>query len=154
MLKFKNLQLSKITLYALLLVTVVVLCLFYCGGYIDPDAEYAEPVYTNALIVLMYVLLGIGILVALVSMVISITIKLKMDARQSLRGMIVTGFVAAVLIITYLAVAGDPVAVLGDSIPLSKTWLKLVDMQLYTMYILLGVAILVTILGTFSKKVK
>lgn len=135
-------------------VTVVIACLFYFGGYVDPNAEYAEPVYTNALIILMYVLVAIAAVVTIIGSAIGFAIKIKTDPRQSLRGIIVTVVLALILIITYAVSSGEQVAVLGDSIPLSKTWLKLVDMQLYSMYILLGLAIVITLVGSFAKKFK
>lgn len=150
----KKISISQITLYVLMAVTIVIACLFYFGGDINPNAEYVEPVYTNALIVLMYVLVGIGAVAAIIASVISFAIKIKTDAKQTLRGIIITVVLALILIITYAVSNGDPVAVLGDSHPLSKSWLKLVDMQLYTMYILLGSAIIITLLGSFAKKFK
>lgn len=150
----KKISLSQLTLYVLMAVTIVIACLFYFGGYVDPNAEYAEPVYTNALIILMYVLVAIGAVAAIVASVINFAIRIKTDAKQTLRGIIISAVLVLILIITYAVSSGETVAVLGDSIPLSKTWLKLVDMQLYTMYILLGIAIVITLLGSFAKKIK
>lgn len=150
----KKISLSQLTLYVLMAVTIVIACLFYFGGYVDPNAEYAEPVYTNALIILMYVLVAIGAVAAVVASVINFAIRIKTDAKQTMRGIIISAVLVLILVITYAVSSGETVAVLGDSIPLSETWLKLVDMQLYTMYILLGIAIVITLLGSFAKKIK
>lgn len=150
----KKISLSQLTLYVLMAVTIVIACLFYFGGYVDPNAEYAEPVYTNALIILMYVLVAIGAVAAVVASVINFAIRIKTDAKQTMRGIIISAVLVLILVITYTVSSGETVAVLGDSIPLSETWLKLVDMQLYTMYILLGIAIVITLLGSFAKKIK
>ncbi|NLK91730.1 MAG: hypothetical protein GX273_01145, partial [Bacteroidales bacterium] len=64
-------NLSKITLYVLIGITVVVSVLFFWGGAVDEYAEYIEPNYTQAMMILMYVLFGIAILITLVSLLIA-----------------------------------------------------------------------------------
>ena len=46
-------KLSSIVLYVLCAITIVITLLFFLGGDVDPNADYVEPVYTNAMINLM-----------------------------------------------------------------------------------------------------
>lgn len=151
---FKKLSISQITLYILLVVSVVVACLFYFGGYVDPSAEYLEPTYTNELIVLMYVLVAIGVVAALICTVIGFSIKVKNEPKQAVKSLVMIGLVAVIMIVSYALSSGESVSTLGDGKSLSETWFKLVDMELYSIYVLLGISILVTLVGSFAKKLK
>jgi hypothetical protein len=48
---------------------------------------------------------------------------------------------------------GKQVEVLGVE-PISETWVRLVDMQLYSAYILSGIALVLMAVGGFFKKIK
>jgi hypothetical protein len=44
--------------------------LFYLGGYVDPNAEYVEPTYTNSLMLLMYAFFAIAAVIVVVTQAI------------------------------------------------------------------------------------
>ena len=59
-------RISRWTLYAMSVVTVVLIGLFFLAGNVQPEQQYAElvgkvePVFTDALLYWVYILLGIS----------------------------------------------------------------------------------------------
>lgn len=144
-------KLSKIlsfVLGGLLLVTVVVFALFYLGGSEENNPEV--PQYTSLALQLAYVFLGITIILAIIFPIYTLIQRPK-SAISALVGIV--GIVIIVLI-GYFMGSGHmlkmPESYHGpDNNPAT---LKLTDAGIYTMYILLALAIL-GIIGTEIIKV-
>ena len=147
-------KISKIVLLALIAVTVIVAALFFLGGYKDPTAEYLEPNYTSALLFMMYAFVCLAIVLVLVDVVIGFVRKAVSDLKGALRSLIGVGVLCVILLVTYFIGDGGQVNVLGlDEVP-SQSELRLVDMQLYTTYVLLAVSAVLMVLGGVAKKIK
>ena len=146
-------KLSSIVLYILVAATVVVSLLFYLGGYVDPNAEYVEPVYTNSLMLLMYAFVAIAAVIVLVTQTIQFVKKAISEPKTALKSILGIALLAVILIVTYFVSDGKQVEVLGVE-PISETWIRLVDMQLYSAYVLAGIALVLMAIGGLFKKIK
>ena len=147
-------KISKIAMYVLLGVTIIVACLFFFGGNVDDSAEYVEPVFTNSLLYLTYSFVCIAALLVIVAAFAGLAMDFKKDAKSALKS--VGGVCALVLlfVISYFVSSGDPVNVLGLEEEVTTTTYKMVDAQLYTTYVLLIIAAILMICGNFAKKLK
>ena len=146
-------KLSSIVLYILVAATVVVSLLFYLGGYVDPNAEYVEPVYTNSLMLLMYAFVAIAAVIVLVTQTIQFVKKAISEPKSAIKSILGIALLAVILIVTYFVSDGKQVEVLGVE-PISETWIRLVDMQLYSAYVLAGIALVLMAVGGLFKKIK
>ena len=146
-------KLSSIVLYILFAATVVVSLLFYLGGYVDPNAEYVEPVYTNSLMLLMYAFVAIAAVIGLVTQTIQFVKKAISEPKTAIKSILGIALLVVILVVTYFVSDGKQVEVLGVE-PISETWIRLVDMQLYSAYILAGIALVLMAIGGVFKKIK
>ena len=146
-------KLSSIVLYILCAATIVVAGMFYLGGYVDPNAEYVEPVYTNSLMLLMYAFVAIAAVIVIVTQAIQFGQKAISAPKAALKSIAGMALLAVLLVVTYFVSDGKQVEVLGVE-PISETWVRLVDMQLYSAYILVLVALVLMAVGGLFKKIK
>ena len=146
-------KLSSIVLYILFAATVVVSLLFYLGGYVDPNAEYVEPTYTNSLMLLMYAFFSFSAVIVVVTQAIQFGKKAISAPKAALKSIAGIALLVVLLVVTYFMSDGKQVEVLGVE-PISETWVRLVDMQLYSAYILSGIALVLMAVGGFFKKIK
>ena len=132
-------RLSGAVLWLLLGVTLLVSVGFFMGGEtpegqrVVADVSLSEPRGTDGLMVWMYVLLGLTLLVSVTGVIV------KFAALRSLMGV---ALVAVVLAVSWWAGSGSPLSMPGydggENVPF---WLKVADMFLYTIYVLMGLAV-------------
>ncbi len=146
-------KLSSIVLYILSAATVVVGLLFYLGGDVDPNAEYIEPVYTNSLILLMYSFVAIAAIIVVIGQTFEFVRKAIANPKQALKSILVFTLLAILLIVTYFVSDGKQVEVLGVE-PISEVWVRIVDMQLYSTYVLTAIGLVLMAVGGLFKKIK
>ena len=157
----KKFSVSQIVLWVLLILSAIVLVMFFGVGYNHQEFYNNEsltaPVYTGLLIVWLYALVvicagvvfGFGIAKAFRK-------KSKKAARTSLVGYVFL-FMLVAIVVSYFAASTDSVVLGGDKLFEDKALLKLTDTCLYSMYALLLVAIvaaLCSMTGAFKAKVK
>ncbi|HOR40110.1 MAG TPA: hypothetical protein PLJ82_00945 [Paludibacteraceae bacterium] len=147
-------NLSKITLYVLIGITVVVSVLFFWGGAVDEYAEYIEPNYTQAMMILMYVLFGIAILITLVSLLIAFLENFKVDKKTATKPLISIFALLALVGFAWLIADGSPMQILGLDAQPTENEIKFVDVQIKAIYLLSGVAVLSMFLSFFTKRLK
>lgn len=143
-------KISKIAMWVLFGVTIIVAGLFFLGGNVDDSAEYLEPVFTGELMYLMYIFVLLGTVAAVACFIIHFITKPK----EALTILVVLGSVFILLGITYIFASGAPVNVLGLEEVISKGTIKMVESELYTIYILLIIAFVAMIGGNFIKNLK
>lgn len=147
-------RVSYYLLYALFAIIVVVLGLFYFGGQTEipivPDMS--SPIHTDTLLYLIYGLLGLTVLVTVVAFIIQFASALKDNPLAALRSLLGLILLAALLIITWSAGSDEPLVITGyegtENVPF---WLKLTDMFLFSLYFLMGAAIVAMILSSIKK---
>lgn len=159
----KQIKASKWALGILFVVSAVVLGLFFGVGYGETiysnSKNLTAPHYTGLLLVWLYALVAICVAAVLVFGLVGAVRNLRYKSKNSKK----TGYAAWIFLLTsvllvasYFLASTKPV-LLGDGKTLERTeWvLKLSDTCLYTIYGLMGVALLCTVfsmLGIFKSK--
>lgn len=156
----KKVSPSQIALWVLLIISAIVLVLFYGVGYGTQETiginTYTAPDNTGLLIVWLYalVILCAGVVFAF-GIAKAFRKKSKKTARTGLVGPVFL-FMLVAIVVSYLISSTEPVR-LGDKSQVTKVFdLKLTDTCLYSMYALLVVAVLSALLamvGVFKAKV-
>ncbi len=131
----------KIFSIALFVITAVIAVLFY----INPDSQNM----TNVILIFAYILLGLGIVLAVV-----LPIPSLFQYPKKLKKLLFTLLIVAVVfVLGYLLASGDPVDV-NTAVPPSDRALKLTDTALIITYITLAVSILAIVWGGIKNLVQ
>ncbi|MBR2617778.1 MAG: hypothetical protein IKC81_00480 [Paludibacteraceae bacterium] len=147
-------NLSRIVLYVLCAITIVITALFFLGGDVDPNADYVEPVYTNAMIGMMYTCFFLTAFLAVVSAVWQFIIKLQSNKNSAIKTVVSIGLTVLVLVVSYFVSSGESITLLGTGEVVDEQTIRTVDMMIYTIYTMVGAAILLMIFGPLAKKIK
>lgn len=148
-------KISSWALYIMLGITVIVAGLFYFGGSIDPTAELVEPVFTDPLLYWMYALVIVAIICTLGFGIYQFAMKFKTHPREALNNVAVLVGFALILIVSWFLGSGKELNIPGYEGPDNVYgWLKATDMLLYTIYFMLGAAILAIIASSVVKLIR
>ncbi len=147
-------NLSRIVLYVLCAITIVITLLFFLGGDVDPNADYVEPIYTNAMINLMYACFFLTALFAVVSAIWQFVIKLQSNRGSAIKTVVSISLTVLVLVVSYFISTGESITLLGSGEVVDEQTVRIVDMMIYTIYTMVGAAILLMIFGPLAKKIK
>lgn len=153
-------RISRWTLYAMTAVTIALIALFFLAGNVQPEQQYAElvgrtqPIFTDALLYWIYVLLGITILAVFVFSIFGFINNFRYNRRRAINSFVTLAVFAVLLLIAYSMGDGTPLNILGYEGPDNvKGMLKLTDMWLYTIYILMGLTILAMLFSPVIKRI-
>lgn len=141
-------KISSTALLVLAILTVIVVGLFFFGGYVDSTAPKPEPVFTDVLFYLMYIALGVTLLTMLYFGVVGIAASLADPKRRkgALGGLLSLVAIVALLVITYAIGSTDKLALSVDFQKYNtEGYLKFADMWLYSIYLVLVLNIIALI---------
>ena len=150
-------KISSWTLYAVTIINLAMLALFYFGGLGEPlgiDGESKNPIYTGELLIWCYIILILCAVGMLLFGLIQFGSKFKTNPKAALVMLGVYAGLALLLIVAYSLGDGTPLTVhLNEESQQFNVgfWLKLTDMWLYAMYILSALAILAMFWGSIRK---
>ena len=147
-------NLSRIVLYVLCAITAVIAVLFFFGGDVDPNADYIEPVYTNAMINMMYACFFLTALFAVLSAIWQFVIKLQSNRGSAIKTVVSISLTVLVLVVSYFISTGESITLLGSGEVVDEQTVRIVDMMIYTIYTMVGAAILLMIVGPLAKRIK
>ena len=151
-------NISKYTswvLYALMLITVVIFALFYFGGYVDANAEMLEPIYTDAVLDMMYATVIIGIVATVLFSIYQFGCQLKDHPKKAMESIAYLVVFALIFVVSWCIGSGEPLNLPAyDGTDNVYFWLKLTDMWLYTGYFLLGASIAAIIIFSLIKVIR
>lgn len=146
--RWKIQRLSGGVLGVLLLMTLVVVALFFLGGEapeeqrVVADVSLSEPAQTDVLMGWMYVLLGLAVGVSLVGVMYKFVARCLVSPRSALRSLLGVALVVGVLALSWCLGSDRPLDMPGyDGAENVPFWLKVADMFLYAIYILLGLVV-------------
>ena len=149
----KTEKLSRTVLNVCIAIILVVFAFFFLYGYDNPMGDYNEPKCTEAVIYLMYVLIGVTAVLAVWSAIKSI--KDGMGASgENLSG--VPGgkisFISVVLLVGSLAVGlltnlNEPDFTAADGNVTSGVMVSVVDMFIISIYIMMAVAAIAVVVN-------
>lgn len=142
---------SRFTLYIGVLITLVVLGLFYLGGQVPAHeqlvTDMSQPKFTDLLLYWAYALLVITVIVWVLFIIASSLNQLKESPKKALGGFLALLGLAALLVVTYVIGDGTLLNIPGyegnDNRP---PMLKMTDMWLYSSYAMFIVTILAMII--------
>lgn len=101
--KMKIQKVSGSVLYVILAITIIVAGLFFFGGE-DPNPlvpDMSQPVYTDSLIYLMYVLLGITIVITLAAAVYQFVMNFIDSPKAAIKSLASIIVLVGLLIVTW-----------------------------------------------------
>jgi hypothetical protein len=151
-------KISSWTLYAVVFINIAVFGLLFAGGEGAALVENMwNPAYMDTLLVWIYILLAICAASMLLFGITQFFNKLKTNPKSSLLTLgIFIGF-GLLLFLTYT---------LGDDTPFPMSsinadtrqfnvefWLRMIDMWIFSVYILIGISICVILLGSIKKSI-
>lgn len=153
-------RISRWTLYAMTAVTVALIALFFLGGNVQPEQQYAElvglrePSFTDALLYWVYILLGVTIFAVFAFSIFGFINNLRYSRKRAINSLVTLLIFAVLLVIAYSIGDGTPLNILGYEGPDNvRGMLKLTDMWLFTIYILMGLTILAMLLSPLIKRI-
>ncbi len=153
-------KISRWTLYAMSVVTVVLIGLFFLAGNVQPEQQYAElvgltePTFTDALLYWVYILLGLTVLAVFIFSIYGFINNFMHNRKKAINSLVTLLIFAVLLIIAYSIGDGEPLNILGYEGPDNvKGMLKLTDMWLYTIYILMALTILAMLISPLINRI-
>ena len=159
--KFKIQRVSGLALTVMLLITLVILGLFFFGGEasmdqrVVSDPALSQPLYTDAILYWNYILFVLGVVAIVIGVVYQFGSMFADSPKAALKSLIGIVALVLILVVTWAAGSGEPLVIPGyegtENVPF---WLKLTDMFLYTLYIEVGVMILLMLGFGIMKKIK
>lgn len=159
--KFKIQNVSGTALLVMLLLSVVVVAMFFLGGEtpmeqrLVADTSLSEPAQTDLLIYWMYILFGVTVAVTLVAALYQLVTGFIDSPKTTLKSLLGVVLLVVIMIVSWAIGSGEPLVMPGyegtENVPF---WLKLTDMFLFTIYILMGITVLLIVGFGITKKFK
>ena len=153
-------RISRWTLYALTAVTLALLALFFFGGYVAPENQYMElvgidePNFTNGLLYWIYVLLAVTVFSVFAFSVFGFINNLRHNRKKAMNSLVMLAIFAILLVVAYSIGDGTPLNILGYEGPDNvAARLKMTDMWIYTIYILMALAVAAMLLSPVIKRI-
>jgi hypothetical protein len=146
-------KISSWTFIAICLLSLVVLGLFYFGGELPPLNKQKYPLFTNELLLWMYLLFVVCAVSMLIFGITQFVNKFKTNTKASLTTLGVLAGFALLMFLSYAVGDATPLAGLNKEAQKFniESWLKITDMWLYGMYMLLGLSICAIAWGSIKK---
>lgn len=139
----KTEKLSKNVLLACSVIIIIFFGLFFGVGYDNPVGDYNEPQFTEALIFLMYGLIGIATVLAVWSVIKSIVENMG-GSGENLSGVpggkisaISFGIMLISLVVGYVSGIGETDFTAADGTVTSASMVTISDMFIISIYILM-----------------
>ncbi len=153
-------KVSYYALYVMFAAIILVLLLFYLGGDaqgnavlmgVDPDMW--QPARTDAMLWLIYVMIGLAVACTLVAAFFQFAAALKDNPASAIRSLLGLILLAAVMVVSWFLGSDKVMNIPGyegtDNVPF---WLQFSDMFIYAIYFLLGATIVAIIGSSIMKK--
>ena len=154
-------RISNWIFIAVILVCVSMFCLFFLGPDAEPHmsggTEFRNPLYTGEFMIWVYVLFAICLISMLSFGIFQFAAKFITKPLSSLLLLGVFGGFGLLLFLTYTFGDSTPIAALNkpDLVEYNtEFWLKITDMFIFSIIILLSLAILAIIWGSLLKVIR
>lgn len=162
--KFKIQNASGAVLWVILILSIVVLAMFYLGGEATPeeraalginDASISMPAYTDTLVYWMYALVVITIAVTLIAAIFQYGALLKDSPKAAIKSLLGLIVLVALLAGTYAIGDNTPLNLVGyTGTENTAPWLAIGDMFAYTVYIEIGALVVLMIAFGIRNRLK
>lgn len=149
---------SKISSYifiVLMVVTAVVLVMFYGVGYdnqsaVTGGAFVTDPQYTDLLMYWMYALMAVGIVCVAIFGLIQFAANMVSNPMGSIKSILSMVLMAALIGVSYALASDESILINGTAFD-DTAILKLTDVCIYVQYVLLAVSLIVAVLSPVVK---
>ena len=121
--------------------------MFFGVGYNNPMGEHNAPEHTETLIFLMYALFAVCVLVTVLGGLAQFATGLKDDPKGAVKSIFAIVLFAAVLVGTYAIGSAEPITMGDGKVFEDASMLKITDMMIYSIYLLLTVAGVATLVN-------
>ncbi len=143
---------TKITQGALFAITLVMAGLFFFGGDDTPyevggDAMW-NPLFTDALIYWVYILLALILTITLVLTLVNFVQSFRDNPKGGVKSLCVMVAFVAVFVISWFLGSGDKIDIVGyEGAHNVGFWAQFTDMCIYSIYIL-GAGVVLALVGS------
>ena len=141
---------SNLVFLVTVAISLIVMGLFVFGGQVPeyqklvPDSS--QPVHLDLLLRWTYILVGISVVVLLFFAILGFVKGLRDAPKKAIGGLLALVALAAMFLITFSMGSREPLDILGyEGNHNEGFWLPLVDMWIYSIYIMIAVTILAII---------
>lgn len=149
---------SKISSYifiVLMVVTAVVLVMFYGVGYdnqsaVTGGAFVTDPQYTDLLMYWMYALMAVGIVCVAIFGLIQFAANMVSNPMGSIKSILSMVLMVALIGVSYALASDESILINGTAFD-DTAILKLTDVCIYVQYVLLAVSLIVAVLSPVVK---
>lgn len=151
---------SKITLWALLAIGLVISAMVFLGGNEAEGLEVAGdtlsvPVFTDLFLNWNYILFGLAVLATLVFVVAGFCRQFKADSKKALFTLGVVVVFILLFVVCWFLGSPEKITIIGyDGTDNQGFWAQLADMMMYASYVLVCGVILSIIFGWVYSMVK
>lgn len=150
---------SRITLIIGIIISVIVLALFFFGGQVADHekiaADMSQPKFTDLVLYWCYILLVVTVVVLIAFAIIDFVRGLKENPKKAMSGFLAILALGVLLVITYIIGDGTLLNIPGydgtDNVP---AMLKLTDMWLYSCYFMMVVTVLALVFSPLMARRK
>lgn len=143
-------KISSTVLIVLALFGVVAFGMTVFGGYVDPNAVYPEPVFTNVLLYTVYGMVAIAFLAMIIFGIVGFAQSFKTNRKAALSGLGALLGLIVLMVIAYFVGSDAPLRVGVDAQQFNTpSWLKLADMCMFTIYALIVINVLALVVTSF-----
>lgn len=143
-------KISSTVLIVLALIGVVAFGMTVFGGYVDPNAGYPEPVFTNVLLYTVYGMVAIAFLAMIIFGIVGFAQSFKTNRKAALGGLGALVGLVVLMVIAYFVGSDAPLRVGVDAQQFNTpSWLKLADMCMFTIYALIVINVLALVVTSF-----
>ncbi|NCA79979.1 MAG: hypothetical protein EOM76_07330 [Sphingobacteriia bacterium] len=151
-------NISKISLWVLFAISVVIGLLFFVGGSQQVDIAgnmWDQPNFTDALLNWTYILCGLTVIITLGFVLVKFILKFKSEPKKALRSLIVLVAIVALFVIAWFLGSGEKMAIPGyEGTDNVGFWAQYTEMCMYLIYMFLGGTVLALAGSYIYEKVK
>ncbi len=150
---------TKITLWVLFAVSIVVGALVFVGGDGTPlevgGESLWQPKFTDTLIYWTYVLLALSLLITVVLSLVQFVQSFVANPKKGLKTLLILVVFVAVFVISWVAGSADEITIVGyEGTDNQGFWARFTDMCIYSIYILASGTVLALLGSMIYSKIK
>ena len=144
-------NISKIALWIGLVVSLIVLILYFAGGdttaYTSTGAETTAPKNIDLMLYWIYITVAIGVVLLICFAVKTVLTMFQTDPKEAIKSIVTVAAFFVLLIVCYVISPEKEFSriVNGEVETYSQTTMKMIDMWLYSIYFLLAATVVLVV---------
>jgi hypothetical protein len=153
-------NISKIALWIGLIVSLIVLILYFAGGdttaYTSTGAETTAPKNIDFMLYWVYVIVAVGVILLLIFAVKTVGTMFKTDPKAAIKSIVTVAAFFVLLIVCYVISPEKEFSriVNGEVETYSQSTMKMIDMWLYSIYFLIAATVVLVVFFAVKRFIK